>query len=155
MKKTFKEIQDEVISKYRIKINEHSTCYRRTHAHVKTRTVCKWKRANSVKSTWTLFHEIGHVETTTAKMRRAESEYYATCWAIDRFKEYGLPIPQDELHIYQRYVLLEVARGKRRGGTNYDVEGMNLYEYAGIPKTIEEFKEEIESVWIPYINAWI
>lgn len=113
------DIQDEVIQKYRISICTDSKCWRRTHAHVRERRVCKWKQINSVESTFTLFHEIGHIETTKSSMRRAESEYYATVWAIERFKEYGLDVPEKTLKLYQNYIDMEVARGKRRGGSGY------------------------------------
>ena len=39
-----------------------------------------------------LFHEIGHIKTYKSSMRRCESEYYATVWAIEKFKEYDLII---------------------------------------------------------------
>lgn len=116
---TYTEIQNEVIQKYRIDICANSKCWRRTHAHVKQRRVCKWKQANSVVSTFTLFHEIGHIETTKSTMRRAESEYYATVWAIERFKEYGLTVPAKTLKLYQNYIDMEVDRGLRRGGSRY------------------------------------
>lgn len=116
------EIQNEVIKKYRIDICDGTKCendWQRTHAHVKQRRVCKWKQVNSIQSTFTLLHEIGHVETTKSTMRRAEEEYYATEWAIARCKEYGLQIPETVIERYQRYINLEVERGKRRGGTGY------------------------------------
>lgn len=128
MKKTFTQIQDEVIIRYGVHIVEHSHCWGRTHAHVKERKICKWKRTNSFKSTFTLLHEIGHIMTTTSKMKRAEEEYYATTWAIDRCKEYGVEIPDSVIEDYQLYILREIDRGKRRGGVGY--EEFNLYQYA-------------------------
>ena len=100
-----------------------------------------------------LFHEVGHIETTKLGMRRAEQEYYATCWAIDRYKEYQLAIPEEVLHIYQRYILYEIAKGKRGGGTGYSE--MNIYKYAGIDKSIKQFMKEIEPKWAVCINEWI
>lgn len=152
---TYKEIQAEVIAKYRITINEHSECRTRTHAHIKTRMLCKWSPKNSFLSTFTLLHEVGHIETHKSWMRRAESEYYATEWAIDRCKEYGLQVDEHTLHVYQRYILLEVARGIRRGGAGYDIERMNLYAYYGISKSIEEFKTELEPNWARVIVNWV
>lgn len=113
------KIQNEVIEKYGIDICKDSKCWRRTHAHIKERRVCKWKQSNSPASTFTLFHEIGHIETTKRSMRRAEAEYYATMWAIDRFNEYGIKIPDKTIETYQRYIDMEVDRGKRRGGSAY------------------------------------
>ena len=147
------DIQNEVILKYRIKIDEHSKCYSRMHAHVKERRVCKWHQKGSLQCTFELFHEIGHIETNKSWMRRAESEYYATIWAIDRFKEYGLEVPEKTMHEYQRYILEEVARGKRRGGTGY--QEMNIYTYAGINKSIEQFKRELSPAWARLINDWV
>lgn len=112
------DIQNEVINKYNVTIVANSTCWHRIHAHVKERRVCKWKQVNSIESTFTLFHEIGHIETTKSKMRRCESEYYATVWAMDRCKEYGLTIPDKIIQVYQDYIDQERDRGLRRGGQN-------------------------------------
>ena len=111
-------IQQECIQKYRIIINEHSTCRRRMHAHPKERKICKWTPKNSIRATFDLLHEIGHVETHTGYMRRCESEYAATQWAIERFKEYGLNLPEEILKKYQEYIWRELDRGLRRRGQN-------------------------------------
>lgn len=119
---THKEIQEEVIAKYQIDICNGDKCkndWRRTHAHVKERRVCKWNQANSIQSTFTLLHEIGHIETTASKMRRCESEFYATVWALERCKEYGLKVPAKTIKLYQDYIDREKDRGIRRGGMNY------------------------------------
>ena len=116
---TLKEIQDEVIKKYRIKLNEHSDCWGRMHAHVKQRMICKWKQTNSIRATFDLLHEVGHIETTKSWMRRAESEYYATMWAIYRCREYGIKIPKKLFNLYQKYIDMEIDRGIRRGGSGY------------------------------------
>jgi hypothetical protein len=132
---SFKEIQDEVISKYRITIVENSKCYSRTHIHVKQRKICKWKQASSIQSTFTLFHEIGHAENNNSKMRRCEEEYYATVWAIDKCKEYGLKIPQSIIDNYQRYIYRELARGHRHRGNNYPTREEMRLEGARVPLT--------------------
>lgn len=119
---TYLEIQNEVIRKYKVDICDGTKCrndWSRTHAHVRPRRVCKWKQANSIQSTFTLFHEIGHCMTTKGWMRRAEAEYHATVWAIAKCKEYGLGIPKKTLDDYQRYINLEIDRGVRRGGSGY------------------------------------
>ena len=116
------EIQEEVIRKYRIDLCDGTKCksdWTRTHAHVKQRRVCKWRKANSIESTFTLLHEIGHVETTKGWMRRSESEYYATLWAIGQCAIYGLEIPYKTYKLYQDYIDREVRRGVRRGGSGY------------------------------------
>ncbi len=117
------EIQNEVIKKYRIDICDGTKCddgdWSRTHAHPKKRRVCKWKQINSFASTFTLLHEVGHIENNNGRMRRCEEEYYATVWAIDKCKEYGLKIPQKTIDIYQRYIDMELARGIRRNGRGY------------------------------------
>lgn len=124
--KTLAEIQAEVIGKYKIKISNGEGCWRRMHAHIKERKVCKWKPKNSVRATFDLFHEIGHIETTKSTMRRAESEYYATAWAIERCKEYKVKVPQSIIDIYQRYIDMELDRGMRRGGSGYDRANLKL-----------------------------
>lgn len=119
---THAQIQAEIIAKYRVDICDGTKCkndWRRTHAHVKQRRVCKWKQANSILSTFTLLHEVGHIETTKSWMRRAEEEYYATEWAIERCKEYGLKIPDTIRKLYDDYIEMEKDRGQRRGGTGY------------------------------------
>lgn len=113
------DIQNEVIQKYRITICTDSNCWKRMHAHIRERRICKWKQTNSAVATFDLFHEIGHIETTKASMRRAEAEYYATMWAIDKFREYGLEVPQKQIDRYQRYIDMERDRGIRRGGKAY------------------------------------
>ena len=120
---TYAQIQDHVIKKYRIDLCDGTKCkdgdWSRTHAHVKQRRVCKWKRANSIQSTFTLLHEVGHIETTKSGMRRAEEEYYATVWALERCKEYGIIVPQKTIDLYQRYIDYTKRRGERRGGAGY------------------------------------
>lgn len=119
---TYAEIQADVIKRYRVDLCDGTKCkndWSRTHAHVKQRRVCKWKQANSVQSTFTLLHEVGHIETTKAGMRRAEEEYYATVWALERCKEYGIIVPQKTIDLYQQYIDREKRRGERRGGNGY------------------------------------
>ncbi len=117
--KKFEDIQNKVIEQYNINIEQNSKCWSRTHAHVKGRRICKWKQLNSIKSTFTLFHEIGHIETTKSKMRRCESEYYATIWAINKCEELGLDIPLEIISSYQKYIYRELDRGLIRHGKNY------------------------------------
>lgn len=118
----YTDIQNTIIQQYKIEICDGTKCendWSRTHAHVKERRICKWKQANSIQSTFTLLHEIGHIETTKTSMRRAESEYFATIWAIEKCKEYGLTVPGKTLQAYQDYIDRTVQRGKRRGGQHY------------------------------------
>lgn len=119
----YKDIQNEVIKKYRIDICDGTRCkdgdWSRTHAHIKHRRVCKWKQANSIQSTFTLFHEIGHIMNNRSGMRRAEEEYFATVWAINECKQYGIEVPQKIIDDYQEYIDDEIDRGIRRGGTGY------------------------------------
>ncbi len=127
--KKFIEIQNEVIKKYRIDICDGTKCkndWKRTHAHVKNRRVCKWKQANSIASTFTLLHEIGHIETTKSTMRRCESEYHATVWAMRKCEEYGLDIPLGIINQYQRYINMEHDRGVRRNGNLPSLETLQL-----------------------------
>ncbi|MCM1149490.1 MAG: hypothetical protein NC319_05330 [Butyricicoccus sp.] len=113
------ELQNEIISRYNIEICNGEKCpndWRRTHAHVAERRVCKWEQKNSVVSTFTLLHEIGHIETGKSSMRRCESEYFATVWALRTAREYGIKIPEKLIDRYQNYIMLEYSRGIRRGG---------------------------------------
>lgn len=139
--KTLIEIQNEVITKYRITINTHSKCRHRMHAHIRTRMVCKWEQKSSIQATFDLFHEVGHIETTKSWMRRAESEYYATTWAIDKCNEYRLKIPKKIIADFQWYIEDERERGERRGGKGYGE--LDLYKYAaGRGITFVEHKKE-------------
>lgn len=125
----YKEIQEHAIKKYNVDLCDGAKCgndWRRTHAHVKQRRVCKWKQANSIQSTFTLLHEIGHLETTTSNMRRCEEEYYATAWAIEKCKEYGIVVPEKEIRDYQEYIDMEYDRGVRRGGKLPPLETLQL-----------------------------
>ncbi len=115
-------IQNEVVQRYAIDLCDGSKCrsdWHRTHAHLKLRRVCKWKQANSFASTFTLLHEVGHIVTNTQSMHRYEQEYYATQWAIDRCRDYGLAVPERTVEQYQRYIDLELERGIRRGLKRY------------------------------------
>lgn len=113
---TYQQIQEDAIKKYRVTIDEDSKCRMRMHAHVKERRICKWHPKNSALATFELLHEIGHVETKTRLMRRCESEYAATQWALERCKEYGVKVPEKVLKRYQDYIWRELDRGIRRKG---------------------------------------
>ena len=113
------DIQKALVAKYRIKLDPHSACWERTHVHIKERRICKWDYSNSMRATFTLLHEIGHIEANNSRMRRAESEYYATAWALETAKKYGLVIPDKIIDRYQKYIDRERDRGIRRGGKNY------------------------------------
>lgn len=118
----FIDIQNEVIKKYKIDICDGTKCKNdrhRTHAHTKIRRVCKWKQASSINSTFTLFHEIGHIVNNKGQLRRCEEEYFATVWAIEEMKSYELEIPEKIINDYQNYIYRELERGIRRGGSNY------------------------------------
>ena len=80
--KNYNDFQSAMIERYGIIIENNSKCHSRTHVHVKEKRICKWKKANSIKSTFTLLHEIGHCENNNSKMRRCEQEYFATQWAL-------------------------------------------------------------------------
>lgn len=126
----FEEIQDEVIKKYKVKLCYGEYCkndWQRTHAHIRSRTVCKWKRANSIQSTFILLHEIGHIMTTKGHYRRCEAEYYATEWALKVAREdYNLEIPENIIKVYNAYIALEHDRGARRGGKLPPLELLQL-----------------------------
>ena len=117
--KTYLEIQHELVERYRIRLNPKSKCYSRMHVHPKVRMICKWNYKNSAEATFELLHEIGHIENNTSKMRRAEEEYYATVWALEKCREYGVEVPQRIFQRYQEYIDREKDRGIRRGGQAY------------------------------------
>lgn len=128
------DIQTNLINKYKIVIVEASTCRSRTHAHTDgTRRVCKWKKANSLASTFTLAHEIGHIMTFKSQMRRCESEYLATIWAIEELKKYNILVDEKIIKKYQYYIDMEKARGVRRGGSDYKDYNISNYD----PREIE------------------
>ncbi len=107
----YKDFQNSIIKKYNIDLCDGSKCkndWHRTHAHIKERRICKWNQKNSIRSTFDLLHEIGHIETTKSSMRRAESEYYATKWALERCAEYGLTVPRSVIELYQNYINTEI-----------------------------------------------
>lgn len=128
------DIEKEIVEKYRITLCDGSLCsdgdWSRMHAHVKQRRVCKYKFKNSIQSCFDLMHEIGHIETTKGTMRRCESEYYATVWAIQLAQDvYKLDLPESIIERYQRYINMEWDRGHRRHGTLPDKGTLNLYKY--------------------------
>lgn len=118
-------IQNDIINELRIDICDGTKCendWRRTHSHVKTRRICKWNQQNSITSTFTLLHEIGHIKTTKSKMRRCESEFHATKWAINKAEEYNLKVGDKIIERYQNYINMEHDRGVRRGGKLPSIE---------------------------------
>lgn len=153
MNEKYVNIEKELVEKYRVIINHDSTCRKRTHAHCDgTRVICKYKYSNSIVSLFTLAHEIGHIMTKTSKMRRCESEYYATVWAIQELAKYNLKAPERTIKAYQNYINRELRRGLRRGGQNYmSKEEMDLskaldvtLKVKGIPtkRKFEELKNK-------------
>lgn len=125
-------IQDAYIKKYRIDMCDGTRCkdgdWDRMHAHVKQRRICKWKQKNSIQSTFDLLHEIGHIETTTGKMRRCEAEYYATVWALQQCKKCDLVVPKKTIDAYQAYINRTHDRGIRRGGKLPSISNFVLKE---------------------------
>ena len=115
----YTELQNEIVKRYRIKLDPCSKCWGRIHAHIRERRVCKWHPKNSAESTFTLLHEIGHIENNHSGMRRAEAEYHATVWALERAREYGIEVSEKTIKAYQDYIDREWARGIRRGGKGY------------------------------------
>lgn len=51
-----------------------------------------------------LLHEIGHIMTNNTKMKRCEEEFYATQWALDNSKKYGVKVSRDRLSEFQNYI---------------------------------------------------
>lgn len=120
MKQKYIEIENELIKKYKILIIQNSGCRSRMHAHCDgSRRICKWEACNSLVNLFELAHEIGHIMTKTSKMRRCESEYFATVWAIQELAKYNLQVPENQIKAYQRYIYRELNRGLRRGGSGY------------------------------------
>ena len=115
----YTDIQNDIVKRYRITLDPNSKCWSRIHAHIRERRICKWHPKNSAESTFDLLHEVGHIETTKTGMRRAEAEYHATVWALERAKEYGFTVPEKTIQVYQDYIDRERDRGIRRGGTGY------------------------------------
>lgn len=114
------DIQNKIINKYKIQIVKNSKCKSRTHAHCDgTRRICKWEPVNSIKALFTLAHEVGHIMTFKRKMRRCESEYYATVWAIQELNKHQIEVPKKILDRYQYYIYDELDRGLKRGGRYY------------------------------------
>lgn len=125
------DIENELIKKYKILIIKNSDCRSRMHAHCdNSRRICKWSPSNSIVSLFELAHEIGHIMTKTSSMRRCESEYYATVWALQELDKYNLEVPEKQIRLYQNYIYRELDRGLRRGGSNYfSRENMDLNKF--------------------------
>ena len=128
------QIENELIKKYKIVIVKNSLCKSRTHAHIdRTRRICKWNQLNSINSLFTLAHEIGHIMTYKSKMRRCESEFYATVWALKELEKYNIEMPINIINRYQRYINMELDRGLRRGGTyHFNKADLKLDNYTNI-----------------------
>lgn len=141
---SYTEIQNQVVKMFNVKLDPNSKCWSRTHVHVRERRICKWVQKNSIQSTFTLFHEIGHIETSKAGMRRCEDEFAATQWAIVLCAVYGLEIPEKTINDYQDYIFREWDRGVRRGGKLPPKENFTLYspaEYKTFNKRFVDFSK--------------
>lgn len=110
-------IQKDVIEKYRVVIVSDSSCRARMHVHCRdnSRRICKWSPKPSYAATFNLLHEVGHLETWKASMKRCESESAATEWAIAKAREYGLPIKRRTAAAFKQYIKMTYERGLRRG----------------------------------------
>lgn len=112
----YKELSEQMISKFNINIVQQSTCWSRMHAHCDgTRRICKWIPAESYRSLYDLLHEIGHIETNKAGMKRCEQESEATLWANAHIKELGLPLKRKIINKFKKYIRRTYDRGIRRG----------------------------------------
>ena len=116
----FLDIQQDAVERYSVTLCYGEYCksdWQRTHVHVREKRICKWYPKNSIQSTFTLLHEIGHIMTNKSTYRRCEQEYYATVWALKEAREYyKLEIPDSIIKEYNDYVKMEHDRGVRRGG---------------------------------------
>ena len=64
------------------------------------------------------FHEIGHIETNTTKMKRYYQEYLATEWAVKKSKEIGFKPSDKILKTYQNYIWKWRDFSERRSKTS-------------------------------------
>lgn len=55
-------------------------------------------------SLFTLYHELGHIYNNESWMASCEEEYYATVYAINKFKSIGLTLPDSRKRDYQTYI---------------------------------------------------
>lgn len=149
----YKEIQDNAIKEYRIKLDPNSSCWGRTHAHPKSRRICKWCQRNSLQSTFTLLHEIGHIEANDSTMRRAEQEYHATKWAMEKCEEYGIKVPSSIIKKYQDYINTEIDRGRRRGGRDYGLLELKIFDIGDIVM-LDGNRVEITASFIDEGTRW-
>ena len=112
----YTELQKSLIEKYRIVYDPESICWERCHAHIDgSRRICKHHIKESYNSLYELLHEIGHIESNTRSMKRAEEESEATFWCHRQLKELGLPIKRKQANRYKEYIAMTYNRGMRRG----------------------------------------
>lgn len=140
MKYKYISIEKELIDKYKIVIVCKSNCWSRTHAHTDgTRRICKWNKMNSINSLFTLAHEIGHIMTYKTKMRRCESEFNATVWALQELDKYNIQVPINIIDKYQRYINMEFNRGLRRGANfNISKDDLNISNYKYVKLNVKK-----------------
>ena len=107
-RKTYKEIQTEILKKYKKKftfILDHpeSTSFCFYPAGKIFISKKQYLNPNN-KNIFIMLHEIGHAETSTLQMTFTEREFYATQWAIKEMKKYNREINQDVRDWFQNYV---------------------------------------------------
>ena len=83
--------------------------------------------------------------TYKTKMRRCESEFNATVWALQELDKYNIQVPINIIDKYQRYINMEYNRGLRRGANfNISKDDLNISNYKYVKLNVKKVTEPKE-----------
>lgn len=112
MENKYTEIAERLLKENNITVRE----YRKSmsgRAFIKEREITIPKPTGKI-SLLICLHEIAHIVNGEIKPRFKE-EYLAEKWAIDKFRELGMRVPQSYVRRAKRYVSYKVHQAKVRG----------------------------------------
>ena len=90
-------------------------------AYIESKIVKLEKKYYTDPSEWGLFtmlHEIGHIMTNNNKQKRCLQEFLATQFAIDKCREYKIPVSKVTIETYQEYIWKWRKRSVKQRGKN-------------------------------------
>ena len=118
---SLRKIQTKILNDFQ---NDFTLCFtseERAYCYLQTKRI--YINLNdflnpTYRSLFDLLHEIGHIKTNTNKMRRFEEEYYATVWAISKYKKYNIKLSSSDKRDFDKYIIKLAETCRKRKGKN-------------------------------------
>lgn len=121
MKRTISSIVNIILKEYKNKIDFRFTNDEVSYCYVPEKIIYIYSKGflyPDQNFLFDLLHEIGHIETNVAGMKRCEEEFYATQWAIKKMKKYDCEISDLRKKEFQNYIWKWREIGMKLGGKN-------------------------------------